>query len=282
VTLTYPHEYPNDPERCARGTSRPYASASSESTGRSPPCRGWVYRGEGSGTSHPTVRGAVLRTHRQAAPLRLYFLVRGHGKGLRGAAPCGDPRRSRPEMERGDELRRALPGQARGVSRGNTDRQDLGGMERGADSLSVGDGPCQPQGGLQDQEDLQEAGEEEGKRLPTPNNGVREARERGKASEITRLLLGVGENPLHHRRRVLPLLPTLCCMLYGSSKPSSTWLKPTNECPECQRCWQDGRTLHNSLCPHRGQADRVWLSTRGVVLLLPLPQLVFSAAPRDI
>jgi hypothetical protein len=126
VTLTYPHEYPNDPERCARGTSRPYASASSESTGRSPPCRGWVYRGEGSGTSHPTVRGAVLRTHRQAAPLRLYFLVRGHGKGLRGAAPCGDPRRSRPEMERGDELRRALPGQARGVSRGNTDRQDLG------------------------------------------------------------------------------------------------------------------------------------------------------------
>jgi len=39
-------------------------------------------------------------------------------------------------------------------------------------------------------------------------------------------------------------------MLYGSSKPSSTWLKPTNEHPECQRCWQDGRTLHNGLYTH--------------------------------
>jgi integrase len=39
----------------------------------------------------------------------------------------------------------------------------------------TGDGPGQPQARLQDREDLQEAGEEEGQQLPTPHYGVREA-----------------------------------------------------------------------------------------------------------
>jgi hypothetical protein len=63
-------------------------------------------------------------------------------------------------------------------------------------------------------------------------------------------------------------------MLYGSSELSSTSLKPTNGCPECQRCWQDRRTLHNRLYPHRGQADQPLAANWGSNLLQPLPQLV--------
>ncbi len=75
------------------------------------------------------VRGAVFRIGRRAAPLNLFFLVRGHREGLRGASPRGDSCRSREEVERGDQLRRALHGQARGVSRGVGDGQDLGDVE---------------------------------------------------------------------------------------------------------------------------------------------------------
>ena len=78
-------------------------------------------------------------------------------------------------METGDQLRVALHGQARGVPQGITDGQDLGDMERGIPPCSLEDGRGQPQGRLQDQEDIQEAGEEEGYRLPTPNNCVRKA-----------------------------------------------------------------------------------------------------------
>jgi hypothetical protein len=45
---------------------------------------------------------------------------------------------------------------------GLQDRQDLGDLERGTPPHPMGDGPGQSQGRLQDQEDLQEAGEEEG------------------------------------------------------------------------------------------------------------------------
>jgi hypothetical protein len=69
--------------------------------------------------------------------------------------------------------------------------------------------------------------------------------------------------------------------LYGSSKPSSTRLKPTNERPECQRCWQDRRTLHNGLYPHRGQADRVSLERPGVERPdYPSLSWFLSAAPK--
>ena len=59
----------------------------------------------------------------------------------------------------------------------------------------------------------------------------------------------------NHRRRVLILSQLRVVMLYGASKPYSTSLKSTNECPQCQRCWQDRRTLHNGLYPHGRQAD---------------------------
>jgi hypothetical protein len=45
---------------------------------------------------------------------------------------------------------------------GLQDRQDLGDLERGTPRHPMRDGPGQSQGRLQDQEDLQEAGEEEG------------------------------------------------------------------------------------------------------------------------
>jgi hypothetical protein len=45
---------------------------------------------------------------------------------------------------------------------GLQDRQDLGDLERGTPPRPMGDGPGQSQGRLQDQADLQEAGEEEG------------------------------------------------------------------------------------------------------------------------
>jgi hypothetical protein len=108
------------------------------------------------------IRRTFYLISRRAAPFHLFFLVRGHGGGLRGARPRGNQRRSREEMETGDQLRRALHGQARGVPRGTTYWQDLGDMERGTAPCPVGEGRGQPQGRLQNQKDLQEAGEEEG------------------------------------------------------------------------------------------------------------------------
>src|SRR5919112_1712480 len=69
-------------------------------------------------------------------------------------------------------------------------------------------------------------------------------------------------------------------MLYGSSKPPSTSLKPTNERHECQRCWQEGKPLHTGLSPHRGQADPPLAANRVSKVLVPLPRLVHSAAPK--
>jgi hypothetical protein len=60
--------------------------------------------------------------------------------------------------------------QARGVG----DGQDLGNLERGTPPRSVGEGPGLPVGRHQDQEDIQEAGEEEGHWLPATYYGVRE------------------------------------------------------------------------------------------------------------
>src|SRR5688572_12908067 len=106
------------------------------------------------------VRGAIYWTSKRAAPLHLFFLVRGYREGLRGAPTHGYTCRSRAEMETGDELRGALHGQTRGVSRGTTDRQDLGDLERRTPPRSVGDGPGQAPGRLQDQAHIQKAGGE--------------------------------------------------------------------------------------------------------------------------
>ena len=120
ITLTYPHEYPEDPELC--------------------------------------------KNHLKALRRRLQ---RKFGE-FAGFWRMGI-------QERGDELRRALHGQARGVSPRVADRQDLGGMERGTPPRPLGDGRGQPQGRLQDQADIQEACEEDEYRFPTPYNSVREA-----------------------------------------------------------------------------------------------------------
>jgi hypothetical protein len=50
---------------------------------------------------------------------------------------------------------------------------------------------------------------------------------------------------------------------------------------ECQRCWQDGRTLHNGFYLHRGQADRHLQDDRRSNLLLPLPGLSFPPLLRE-
>jgi hypothetical protein len=80
-------------------------------------------------------------------------------------------------------------------------------MERGTPSRPLGDGSGQPAGRLPDQEDIQEAGEEEGWRLPTLHYSVRKVRERGQALKVPGLLPGVAEKPFEQRRRVLHLLP---------------------------------------------------------------------------
>src|SRR5215211_6292294 len=96
-----------------------------------------------------TVRGTVYWTGKRATPLLLFFLVRGYGKGLRRASPRWDSCCSRAEMERSNELRGALHGQARGVSQGVGYWQDLGSMERRTPPRPVGDGAGQPQGRFQ-------------------------------------------------------------------------------------------------------------------------------------
>src|SRR5215210_8134043 len=50
-------------------------------------------------------------------------------------------------------------------------------------------------------------------------------------------------------------------------------------CSECQRCWRDGRTLHNRLYAHQGQADRASLKRPGVEPPAT-PRLFLSAATK--
>ncbi len=121
------------------------------------------------------IRRIICWINRRAAPLCIVFLVRGHREDLRGAPPHRNTCRSCEEMERGDQLRRALHGQARGVSPGVGDGQDLGGMEQGTPPRQVEDGRGQPQGHLPDQEDIQEASEEEGQWLLAAHYCVRKA-----------------------------------------------------------------------------------------------------------
>jgi hypothetical protein len=83
------------------------------------------------------------------------------------------------------------------------------------------------------------------------------------------------KNPLNHRSRVLHVPPTLCCVFYGSSKPSSTSLKPTNECPECQRCRQDRRTLQTTSTCIEGRPTGPLVAGRGPNSCYPSPP------PRD-
>jgi hypothetical protein len=134
-----------------------------------------VYKERGLALPLASVRRTVYWASKRTAPLHHLFLVRSYGEGIRRASARWNSCRSRAEMEAGDQLRGALHGQTRGVPRGTTDRQDLGDMEREPTARPVGDGRGQPQGCLQDQEDIQEAGEEEGQRLPTPYYGVCEA-----------------------------------------------------------------------------------------------------------
>ena len=64
-------------------------------------------------------------------------------------------------------------------------------MEREPTTRSLGDGRGQPQERLQNQEDIQETGEEEGYRLPMPNNGVRKVRECDPPSGVLGIPVGV-------------------------------------------------------------------------------------------
>ena len=66
-------------------------------------------------------------------------------------------------MEESDELRGEIRGQARAVSRGDRDGQDLGDVERGGAPRPVGDSKSDPQRRLQDQENLQKAGKDGGR-----------------------------------------------------------------------------------------------------------------------
>ena len=66
-------------------------------------------------------------------------------------------------MEESDELRGEIRGQARAVSRGDRDGQDLEDVERGGAPRPVGDSKSDPQRRLQDQENLQKAGKDGGR-----------------------------------------------------------------------------------------------------------------------
>jgi hypothetical protein len=157
VTLTYPHEYPDDPKLCKRHLKalrkrlqREYKSFAAF----------WRLGIQRRGALHFHLLLFVGPSVGSVGELRHF--ISSSWYEVTGKVSEGHLRTGTREMERGDQLRGALHGQARGVPRGVGDRQDLGGMERGPTSRPVGEGRGQPQGRLQDQEDLQEAGEEEG------------------------------------------------------------------------------------------------------------------------
>ncbi len=124
VTLTYPGEYPEDPEVC-KGHLKALRKRLQRQYG--PFAAFWRLGIQERVVALPPapVRGAGLWFGRQTAPVRVDFVVRGHREGLRRTPSRRHPRRGRPEVERGDELRRAVRGQARGVSQGVADGQDL-------------------------------------------------------------------------------------------------------------------------------------------------------------
>ncbi len=124
VTLTYPHVWPDDPEACKRHL-KAFRKRLQRQYG--PFAAFWRLGIQERVVALPPapVRGAGLWFGRQTAPVRVDFVVRGHREGLRRTPSRRHPRRGRPEVERGDELRRAVRGQARGVSQGVADGQDL-------------------------------------------------------------------------------------------------------------------------------------------------------------
>ena len=129
-------------------------------------------------------------------------------------------------MAPGDELRRAVRGQAREVPRGAAHRQGLGDLEQAAPPRPVGDGRGRPPGRLQDQEGVQEAGQEEGRRSHKPHHGVREARERGQALGVLGLSPGEVDpaRPVFFRRPLSRGAPS-------PSKPPRTPLQPKSMPP---------------------------------------------------
>jgi hypothetical protein len=162
VTLTYPHVYPEEPELCKR-----HLKALRKRLQRKfePFAAFWRLGIQERGAWHFHLLLFVGRSMGSVTELRRFISASWFevaGKVSEGHLHAGTRSCSRAEMERGHELRRALHGQARGVSRGTTNRQDLGDMERGPTARPVGDGCGQHSGRLQDQKDLQETGEEKG------------------------------------------------------------------------------------------------------------------------
>jgi hypothetical protein len=161
VTLTYPHEYPEDPEACKRHLKALYKRLKrrlGEFAGF------WRLGIQTREAWHfhlllvmPPSPGLLAHLRRFISSS--WYEVCG---GFRGPPPCRNPGRGGKDLEEGYQLRREVHGQRGTVPRRLGDGQDLGGMERGIPPRPVGDGEGRPQGRLQNQEVLPEAGEDEG------------------------------------------------------------------------------------------------------------------------
>ena len=125
MTLTYPHEYPEDPEVCKnhlkalrRRLQRKFGEFASF----------WRLGIQRRGAWHFHLASVVGPSFGPIDKLRRFISSSWYevtGKVSEGHLRAGTV--SKPsEMEGGDELCRALHGQARGVSRGTADRQDRG------------------------------------------------------------------------------------------------------------------------------------------------------------
>jgi hypothetical protein len=161
VTLTYPHEYPDYPEVCKRHLTalpkrlqRKYESFAAF----------WRMGIQRRGAWHFHLLLFVGPSFGTVGQLRRFISSSWYevtGKISEGHLRTGT-RVEAVRKWRGDELRRALHGQARGVSPRVADGQDLGDLERRTPPHPVGDGPGQPPRCLQDQEDILEACEGKG------------------------------------------------------------------------------------------------------------------------
>jgi hypothetical protein len=159
VTLTYPHVYPEDPELCKRHLKalrkrlkREYKSFAAF----------WRLGIQRRGAWHFHLLLFVGPSIGSIDELRRFVSSSWYevtGKISEGHLRAG----TRVEaVKRWKAVTSYVERYMAKVPRRIEDWQDLGGMEQGAPPRPVGKGRGQPQGCLQDQEDLQEAGEEEG------------------------------------------------------------------------------------------------------------------------
>jgi hypothetical protein len=175
VTLTYPHVWSEDPGVC-KGHLQAFRKRLQREYG--PFAAFWRLGIQQRGAWHFHLLLFLGQSFGSLNELRRFVSSSWHeatGKVSEGHLRVGTRVEAVRRWKEATSYAERYVAKPEGFPEGVETGQDLGDLERGVPPRPVGDGRGRPPGCLQDQEDLQEAGEEEGRRSHKPHHGVREA-----------------------------------------------------------------------------------------------------------